>query len=114
MEDIGQKIREILVSKKISIGAFADSIEMSRLKLNRRMNNNPAFDLPELRKISQVLNMSLDDIMGNNKVEPENAYIADSKLELELKILFNQDTILKNQQLIINKLNDIEYKLTRK
>lgn len=65
---IGANIKQVLKDKKISQKDFADMINETTVNLNRYLNeqrNIPVFLYP---LISKVLNMSIDEIMGNQSL----------------------------------------------
>ncbi|WP_026803616.1 LexA family transcriptional regulator [Aliarcobacter lanthieri] len=65
---VGSNIKQILKDKKISQKDFADMIEETTVNLNRYLNEQRNIPVSLYPLISKALNMSIDEIMGNQSL----------------------------------------------
>lgn len=65
---VGSNIKQILKDKKLSQKDFADMIEETTVNLNRYLNEQRNIPVSLYPLISKALNMSIDEIMGNQSL----------------------------------------------
>ncbi len=72
---IGKRIREIRLSKNVTLTEIAERADISKSLLSKIENGRTVPSLPVLLSIIRTLNMSPSDFFNNLHFEPEGRYI---------------------------------------
>lgn len=99
----GEKLYELLEDRDISQKEFAKTLNIAPTTLNGYIKEKRQPDFELVKKISSVLNVSVDFLLDNN----ENAFNITAK---ELSMLNKLRTLSKEQQQIIYDLVNISAK----
>lgn len=103
----GEKLYELLEDRDISQKEFAKTLNIAPTTLNGYIKEKRQPDFELVKKISSVLNVSVDFLLDNS----ENAFNITAK---ELSMLQKLRTLSKEQQQIIYDLVNISAKSKKK
>ena len=69
MMNLGEKIYELRSENNMSQGDLADKLDVSRQSVSKWENNTAVPDLDKLIKLCDIFEISLDELMGREKIE---------------------------------------------
>ncbi|MBR4048901.1 MAG: helix-turn-helix transcriptional regulator [Clostridia bacterium] len=69
--DIGEKIYALRREKNLSQGDLADMLEVSRQSVSKWENNTAVPDLQKIIRLSEIFEISVDDLIKGEKTQPE-------------------------------------------
>jgi len=74
---LGERIYRLRTEKNLSQGDLAEQLEVSRQSISKWENNNAIPDLEKIIKLSEIFEVSLDELVKGKQIAEENAdYIA--------------------------------------
>lgn len=69
--NIGEKIYALRREKNLSQGDLADMLEVSRQSVSKWENNTAVPDLQKIIKLSEIFEISVDELIKGEKIQPE-------------------------------------------
>lgn len=69
--NIGEKIYALRCEKNLSQGDLADMLEVSRQSVSKWENNTAVPDLQKIIRLSEIFEISVDDLIKGEKTQPE-------------------------------------------
>ena len=69
--NIGEKIYALRREKNLSQGDLADMLEVSRQSVSKWENNTAVPDLQKIIRLSEIFEISVDDLIKGEKTQPE-------------------------------------------
>lgn len=78
MNDFGKRLKEIRLRKGLSQKTVAKAIGLSRATLSKYENNKSIPTIPIILKLSEIFEVTLQQIFEDNKIETESRRIMSS------------------------------------
>lgn len=95
---VGKKIKELLKENKMTQENLANELLISKSAVSQNLNGRSTFDIQNLIKISQIFNISLDELLELSSTKLEELSIYEKLIEKDLG--WFEETNIK--QLVIN------------
>lgn len=70
---LGERIYKLRTEKNLSQGDLAEQLEVSRQSISKWENNNAIPDLEKIVKLSEIFEVSLDELVKGKQIAEENA-----------------------------------------
>ena len=108
MDNFGQKLKNARIAKGISQKELSKQLHVGISTISMWENNKNSMDIKLAKQISEILDISLDYLVGNNKA---NDIPLGIKKELEKMQLINSENLPDKLESIAKELLELSKKL---